>query len=169
MTEQAPAHLISQLERRTQRLVDDLDETRCQLAAAQAHHTLLEQKVQALEAQRYELQEACRGLSEQNEALESHSRHLQERLEQSDTQQPLSRHTRQSRGLSALLGQNRAAPHTPDAKPELVAEPAADTATTPEPDAKPESIARSEPTVTSEPVTAEPVTAEPVKPEPVKP
>lgn len=156
LTEQAPAHLIGLLEHRTQRLVDGLDVARRQLAASQAQQTLLEQKMQALEARRYELQEECRGLSEQNDELERHNRHLQARLEQSGTQQPLPHHRRQSKGLSALIGQSRtvAQVQAPDAKPE--------------PAAAPQPAVNAEPAVKPEPVNAEPVKTEPVKAEPVK-
>lgn len=149
LTEQAPAHLIGLLEHRTQRLVDGLDVARRQLAASQAQQTLLEQKMQALETRRYELQEECRGLSEQNDELERHNRHLQARLEQSGTQQPLPHHTRQSKGLSALIGQSRTVAQAPEARPE--------------PAATPQPVVNAEPAVKPETVNAEPVKTEPAE------
>ncbi|WP_051234177.1 ProQ/FINO family protein [Halomonas halocynthiae] len=87
MTEQAPAHLIRQLEDQTQRLIDCLGVAHRQLATSQASQALLEQQARALETQRYELQEACRRLSEQNDTLAQHNQRLQARLDDAGEQQ----------------------------------------------------------------------------------
>lgn len=135
LTEQAPAHLMTLLERRAEDVLACLNAARRQAEASQANSSQLEQQnralsddlavlnasgsefearlmqleqqVVALEAVRLELAEENRELDEQNRELESHNRHLQERLADVDTAEAQPRRARQSKGLLALMGHQR--------------------------------------------------------------
>lgn len=97
----------SRLEHENRRLLAELETLRAAQGERDARLAQLERQAVEAEAMRLELVEENRELDEQNRELEGHGRHLQERLVQAGAAEAPPRPSRQSKGLSALMGHHR--------------------------------------------------------------